>query len=207
MKVTLSHVTKHFGHEAVIPGLDHVFAPGSRTAVLGPNGSGKSTLLQLVAGALMPTGGTVVHERAGRVLDPLDVYRHVSIAAPYLHLYEDLVLHEAIRSHGRFKPFRAGLSVEDVARMALLDGNLYKPVRNLSSGMYQRLKLTLAILSDTDLLLLDEPVSNLDGKGAGWFRELLLAHLDQRTLLVASNRQQEETFACELVLGTALYGG
>jgi ABC-type multidrug transport system ATPase subunit len=77
-----------------------------------------------------------------------------------------------------------------------LEKHLEKPVSNFSSGMKQRLKLALAILSDTQLLLLDEPASNLDAEGIAWYRELLLANLEGRTLLVASNRQVEETFAC-----------
>jgi ABC-type multidrug transport system ATPase subunit len=62
--------------------------------------------------------------------------------------------------------------------------------------MKQRLKLVLAILSDTTLLLLDEPTSNLDANGSVWFRELLEKNMGERTLVVASNRQAEETFAC-----------
>jgi ABC-type multidrug transport system ATPase subunit len=77
-----------------------------------------------------------------------------------------------------------------------LEKQLDKPVRNFSSGMKQRLKLALAILSDTALLLLDEPGSNLDTEGLAWFRGLLMEHLEGRTLVVASNRQAEETFAC-----------
>ncbi len=197
MRVTLTAVTKSFGRETVFKGVDLVLEPGSRTAILGPNGSGKSTLLQVIAGAAMPTSGIVAHELNGTALEADMVYRHISIAAPYLGLYEDLSLQEAIDTHCAFKPLRGAPSVKDVARTALLEKDLQKPVRNFSSGMKQRLKLTLAILSETPLLLLDEPGSNLDAKGLEWFRALLNAHLDGRTVVVASNRQAEETFACE----------
>ncbi len=194
MRITLTNVSKTFGREVVFRDLSHVFESGSRTAILGPNGSGKSTLLQVIAGALMPTSGKVVHELNGSLIEEEIVYRHISIAAPYLGLYEDLSLREAIAMHIRFKPLRTGIGVEELARVAYLEKNLEKPVRNFSSGMKQRLKLALAILSDTPLLLLDEPASNLDAQGIMWFRELLTKSLDDRTLLVASNRQAEETF-------------
>lgn len=197
MQVILENVTKIFGREAVIRDLSHVLEPGSRTALLGPNGSGKSTLLQLIAGATTPTSGTIVHALHGRTLEAEHVYRHVSIAAPYLGLYEDLSLREAITVHAGFKPLRGAVDTNAVARTAMLERHMEKPVRDLSSGMKQRLKLTLAILSDTPLLLLDEPGSNLDANGLNWFRDLLLAHLEGRTLVVASNRQAEETFACD----------
>jgi ABC-type multidrug transport system ATPase subunit len=196
MRITLSSVSKVFGRETVFAGLEHVFEPGSRTALLGPNGSGKSTLVQVIAGSAMPTKGHVVHELNRAVIDPEHVYKHISIAAPYLTLYEDLSLRKTIEMHARFKPFRGAAPAEEVARIALLGTHLEKPVRNFSSGMKQRLKLALAILSDTSLLLLDEPGSNLDAQGLDWFRDLLNAHLHGRTLVVASNRQAEETFAC-----------
>ncbi len=196
MRIALNGVAKQFAREKVFQGVDHVFNPGSRTAILGPNGSGKSTLLQVVAGALVPTAGKVEHSVAERMIGEENVYRLVSIAAPYLDLYDDLPLNEAIALHARFKPFRLGITPRDVARTAYLDPHWEKPVSHFSSGMRQRLKLGLAILSDTPLLLLDEPASNLDAEGIAWFRQLLLQHLDGRTLLVASNRQAEETFAC-----------
>lgn len=197
MRITLERVSKAFGREAVIRDLSHVFEAGSRTAILGPNGSGKSTLLQLIAGASAPSGGAITCAVNGSVVPAEHVYRHVSIAAPYLGLYEDLSLREAINVHSAFKAQRGNADVRSVAHTAMLEKHLEKPVRDLSSGMKQRLKLTLAILSDTPLLLLDEPGSNLDANGLAWFRQLLLANLDGRTMVVASNRQTEETFACD----------
>ncbi len=196
MRVTLQQVSKSFGRETVVRDLSHVLQPGSRTAILGPNGSGKSTLLQLIGGFSIPTRGTVTHELDGKAIEQEHVYRHISIAAPYMSLYEELSLREAIASHKRFKPLRGSLSLEEVARISLLEKHLEKPVRDFSSGMKQRLKLTLGILSDTSLLLLDEPMSNLDTNGSVWFREFLETNIGERTLVVASNRQAEETFAC-----------
>ena len=196
MRITLSSVSKHFGREVVFRDLSHVFEAGSRTAILGPNGSGKSTLLQLIAGASIPTAGGVVHETHGKAIDQEEIYHHVSIAAPYLNLYEDLSLRETIENHARFKPLYAAIAPSKVARIAYLDPAWDKPVRNFSSGMKQRLKLALAILSDTPLLLLDEPASNLDAQAVEWFQQLLKEHAEGRTLVVASNRQAAETSLC-----------
>lgn len=196
MEVILSGIAKHFGREAVFGGVDLELASGSRTAVLGPNGSGKSTLLQVIAGALVPTAGRIEHRLQGRTVDPEQVYRHISIAAPYLHLYEELSLAEAVDNHRRFKPLLPEFDTEALARTAYLEKHLAKPVRHLSSGMRQRLKLALAILSDTSLLLLDEPASNLDTTGIDWYNELLRSHLADRTLVVASNHEAVETALC-----------
>ncbi|MBP7407756.1 MAG: ABC transporter ATP-binding protein [Flavobacteriales bacterium] len=200
MEVVLSDIAKHFGREVVFQGVTLTLASSSRTAILGPNGSGKSTLLQLIGGALMPTNGRIAHRANGTEIPQDEVYRHVSIAAPYLGLYEDLSLRQTIAFHTRFKPLRAGVGPEQLARIAYLDHALEKPVLHFSSGMKQRLKLALAILSDTPLLLLDEPASNLDSQAIAWFRELLGRHLEGRTLLVASNRQAVEHDLCAAVL-------
>lgn len=196
MQISLHNASKSFGRELVFRDVEHVFASGSRTALLGPNGSGKSTLLMLVGGALMPSKGTVVHAINDAVVPEEEVYRYVAIAAPYLGLYEELSLAETVLNHARFKPLKDGLKASDVARIAYLENALEKPVRNFSSGMKQRLKLALAILSDTPLLLLDEPTSNLDATAIAWYGDLLREHVKDRTLLVASNRQEAEYALC-----------
>ncbi len=197
MNIRLTDIAKHFGREVVFRDVTLVLPPGSRTAIQGPNGSGKSTLLQTIAGALIPTKGTVEHTLNGMVLPPDEVYRHVAIAAPYLGLYEELSLEQAITFHGRFKPLRAGIDVQELARIAYLEAALHKPVQHFSSGMKQRLKLALAILSDTPLLLLDEPTSNLDAEAIAWFGDLLEREVRDRTLVVASNRQAAEVALCK----------
>jgi ABC-type multidrug transport system ATPase subunit len=196
MEVILQKATRRFGREEIFSNVDHTFSVGSRTAILGPNGSGKSTLLQLIAGAILPTSGSVEYRQDGALVLSEEIYRHVSIASPYMGLYEDLALEEAIVFHARFKPFRNGLSTRDVAAICYLEHALKKPVAQFSSGMKQRLKLALAILSHTPLLLLDEPASNLDSQAITWFRRLLQEHLQERILVVASNRLAHEHDMC-----------
>lgn len=197
MRIELQHIAKHFGREVVFQGIHLTLASGSRTALLGPNGSGKSTLLQVIAGATIPTAGVVQHYVADTMVPQEEVYRQVAIAAPYLGLYEDLSLQQAIEFHARFKPLLSGIGPAELARIAYLEQALHKPVLHFSSGMKQRLKLALAILSDTPLLLLDEPTSNLDAEAIEWYRRLLRQNLGQRTLVVASNRQVVEHELCE----------
>ena len=196
MQVVLSNIGKHFGREVVFQNVDIALASGSRTAILGPNGSGKSTLLQVIGGAIIPTQGSIAHHLGNALVPQEEVYRHIAIAAPYLGLYEDLSLEQAVEFHARFKPLLPGIAPKDVARIAYLEKALHKQVLHFSSGMKQRLKLALAILSDTSLLLLDEPASNLDAEATAWYGDLLRRHIGQRTLVVASNRQAAEHDLC-----------
>jgi ABC-type multidrug transport system ATPase subunit len=205
MRITLAHIAKHFGREVVFQNVDLALGSGSRTAVLGPNGSGKSTLLQLIGGAIIPTQGTIVHQLGERTVQPEEVYRHISIAAPYLSLYEDLSLEQAIQFHAQFKPLLRGIGAAELARIAYLDNALHKQVAHFSSGMKQRLKLALAILSDTPLLLLDEPTSNLDAQAVAWYRTLVRDHVGQRTLVVASNHLVQEHELCTTAIDVGHY--
>lgn len=205
MNISLTNVGKSFGREVVFREVTLDLRPGSRNAILGPNGSGKSTLLQVIGGAIIPTQGHLTHQMGGQTIAQEKVYRHVSIAAPYLGLYEELTLEQAIAFHARFKPLLPGFGVEEVARTAYLERALHKQVSHFSSGMKQRLKLALAILSDTPLLLLDEPASNLDAEAIAWFGQLLAQHLGRRTLAVASNRQPAEYALCTTTIEIGTY--
>ncbi|MBX2973533.1 MAG: ABC transporter ATP-binding protein [Flavobacteriales bacterium] len=207
MRIALQHIGKHFGREVVFQGVTMDLRSGSRTAILGPNGSGKSTLLQVIGGAIIPTHGGIIHRIGDQVVPQEEAYRYVSIAAPYLGLYEELSLEQAIAFHARFKPLLPGFGVKEVARTAYLENALHKSVQHFSSGMKQRLKLALAILSDTPLLLLDEPTSNLDAEAIGWFGKVLAEHVGQRTLVVASNRQAAEYALCTASIEIGGYKG
>lgn len=207
MNIALQHIGKTFGREVVFRGVTMELRTGSRTALLGPNGSGKSTLLQVIGGAIIPTEGHITHRSGAHTIPQEEVYRHVSIAAPYLGLYEELTLEQAIAFHARFKPLLPGFGVREVACTAYLENALHKQVSHFSSGMKQRLKLALAILSDTPLLLLDEPTSNLDAEAIAWFGTVLEQHIGQRTLVVASNRQMAEYALCTATIEIGAYKG
>ncbi|NBQ48017.1 MAG: ATP-binding cassette domain-containing protein, partial [Sphingobacteriia bacterium] len=81
----------------------------------------------------------------------------------------------------------------------------HKFIRQYSSGMKQRLKLALALLADTPLLLLDEPLSNLDRSGAAWYQQMITDYTAKRTVIVCSNAIEEEHFFCERALDVMDY--
>ncbi|MGL5890373.1 MAG: ABC transporter ATP-binding protein, partial [Bacteroidia bacterium] len=162
---------------------------------------GKSTLMQVVAGNLLPSEGKVVR---GDVSDS-DVYRHLSIAAPYLELMEEFTLTESIEFQAKFKAWRGKLSNAEVLELSGLKHAAHKAIRHYSSGMKQRVRLLLAVLADTQLLLLDEPCANLDQAAIKWYGDLVSAHLGGRTVVVCSNQQKEEFFFCTQTLSVEAF--
>lgn len=195
-KIALTGVGKRYITEWIFRKVTTDLTTEQPCAILGSNGSGKSTLLQIISGYVIPTEGTIEHSVNGKVLEQERCYQHVSIAAPYLELIEDYTLPELIAFHGQFKQFRGNLSASQVIEIMQLEKAANKPIKNFSSGMKQRAKLGLAILSDTEYLLLDEPTSNLDKEAIGWYQNLMAEYGPNRLIVVCSNRQEHEYAFC-----------
>jgi ABC-type multidrug transport system ATPase subunit len=194
MRVIFQGVSKRYKYEWIIKGVDYTFERGGNYAITGPNGSGKSTLLKMLSGHLSPSKGKVAFESKGKPVSPDDAYTAVSYAAPYIELIEEFTLKEAIAFHQRFKPFQQGLQLVELIDILAFTKAENKPVRHFSSGMKQRLKLALACCSQSGLLLLDEPTTNLDRQGMAWYRQLIGRFSAGKTVVVASNVEVDYDF-------------
>lgn len=157
--VKLQGVTKWFGEQQVLRGVDLEVPPGSVTALLARNGAGKSTLMRILAGLVARDGGEA--EVLGRDPEDLDPVRDRLVwvtdstnASPASCVQDELELVSGLR--GRWNP---ELARDLLARFEL---PLHKPIGALSKGMQTRLRLILALAAEPDLLLLDEPALGLD---------------------------------------------
>lgn len=196
MTITLNKAGKKYYREWIFRNLDLTLEAGSKWVLLGPNGSGKSTLLQILSGAVGLTEGEIRYSSGDGEIAIDSVFHSVSISAPYLELIEEFTLEEIVHFHFKFKKIRKGLSEADVISLSGLGSKKDKVFKYFSSGMKQRIKLTLAILSDTPLLLLDEPCSNLDSQVIKWYQQMIADFAMDRTIIVASNNQQDEFSFC-----------
>jgi len=195
----LTNIGKRYRFEWIFRQVNQHFEAGKQYAILGPNGSGKSTLLQILSGHLSPSEGNIDFYFSEKKADREDVFRQVSMAGPYMDVIEEFTLIESLRFHQNFKPYLAGLKAKDLIDILQFSKSKNKEVRFFSSGMKQRLKLALAICSDTSLLLLDEPTTNLDAQGVAWYRHLIRQYTNDRTLIIASNIKHDYDF-CEASL-------
>lgn len=200
MRISLTDAGKRFNRDWVFRHVDMDFMPDRRYALTGSNGSGKSTLLQLIGGIIDPSEGKASIRREGDASDTEDVFRHLSFCAPYLELVEEMTGEEFLEFHRGFKPYVDGLSATEVLERTDLSHASTKQIRYYSSGMRQRLKLAQSVLSDTCILLLDEPCTNLDEKGVGMYRTLLETYSKGRIVVIASNDAREYQ-GCDEVLG------
>ncbi|MDB5017670.1 MAG: transporter ATP-binding protein [Mucilaginibacter sp.] len=197
MKILLENIGRRFNRDWIFRGVDHTFQSGKIYAILGPNGSGKSTLLQVLNGSLGPSTGKISYFYKDTPVEIEQVYKHLSLAAPYLELVEEFTLSEMIEFHFKFKRYKNGMDKNEVMELLALQNNKNKLIRYFSSGMKQRLKLALAFCSDTPMLMLDEPTSNLDTQGVDWYLSLVQKFAVDRLTIICSNQEHEYSFCDE----------
>lgn len=199
MRIVLDGLSKRYQRHWVFRNLRYDFAPSSRTAILGQNGSGKSTLLRILGGLQPASLGKIFWKIGQADVAPEIVFREVSFCAPGMELPEELTLEEALQFHFSFKKALSGFTIAQIIEATGLRAKAQKPIGDYSSGMKQRVKLAQAIFSDTPLLLLDEPCTNLDEAGVAQYLEWMSRYAEGRTVIVASNDPREYRF-CEAEL-------
>lgn len=205
MKITLNKAARRYNYEWIFRDLNYTFESGKSYAILGPNGSGKSTLLQTIAGNLSLSEGTIKYTgdpkktNTGNIIPPDAVFRHLSYCAPYLEVPEEFTLSEMLKFQSGFKPLINGLNDKSVIELLGMTKDENKQIRFFSSGMKQRVKLGLAILTDTPVLLLDEPTTNLDEAGVNWYLELVRRYSENRIVIICSNQMREYEFCNEKI--------
>ncbi len=188
MKIQLENIGKKYNREWIFRNINFEFSGTNKYSILGTNGSGKSTLLQIISGSASQSEGKINEQIS---------FEKISYAAPYLELPEEMTWREVILFQRRFKKFVSGFSIGKIIELSGLETSAQKEIRNFSSGMKQRAKLSLAILSDTPLLLLDEPSTNLDEKSVAWYQNLIGEFAKEKLVIVCSNYNKEEYSFCE----------
>ena len=188
MKISLSDLGKRFNYDWIFRHLNYQFKSNEVVAIIGSNGSGKSTLLQIIGGALFHNEGTVNYtDNQGAKLADESIFKQVSFCAPYLEFIEEMSGLEFLNFHERFKPFIPGVDAKTVLQKIQLEQAAQKQIRYYSSGMRQRLKLGQCLFSDTSVVLLDEPCTNLDATGIEMYQSLVDQLKKDRVVIIASN--------------------
>jgi ABC-type multidrug transport system ATPase subunit len=202
MKIILSDAGKRFNREWIFRHFNYQFFTSHAYAITGPNGSGKSTLLQFIAGALMPSEGKLSYYSSDNERVE-EYFPLLSIAAPYLETVEEMTASEFLGFHRVFKPLVRGMSILQILERMGLQDAADKQIRYYSSGMKQRVKLAQAFFSDTPVILLDEPTTNLDSSGIALYHELIRDHCSEKLLIVSSNDPMEYSF-CKTIIDMKL---
>ena len=172
--VSLQSVSKIYGAFSAVRNLSLTLPAGSATVVLGENGAGKSTLLRLLAGLTEPTQGTlsVLGSTPDLLRGRIAYMSHAPMLYDELSALENLLYFASLHTQRGVCACSAG-SPEMALRAVGLDPALKRPVGQYSQGMRQRTSLARVLQTDPELLLLDEPFSNLDVGSAHQMVDLL----------------------------------
>lgn len=194
ISIKITELSKKVGaKEVLFTNLSTEFNNGEIISIIGPNGSGKSTFMKIMAFATKPSKGKIEIQIDNKKINHSDFHNYFGYVAPYLNLYEEFHPLEHIQVISKI------LAVEYNKKDAMkllerfeLQKHYLKPIRAFSSGMKQRMRFILSILSDPIALLLDEPFSNLDDSGIEICKELINEKKDKGGLiLIASNDERE----------------
>jgi len=199
MKISLTDAGKRFNRDWIFRHLTYEFSAGRSYAIIGPNGSGKSTLLQVLSGAMEVNEGNIQCVMLGAHCSIEELYKSISICAPYLEVVEEMTLMEFLNFHAGFKPFLPSITSAKIISILGLENAVNKQIRNYSSGMRQRVKLAQAIFSDVPVVLLDEPCTNLDAAGIQLYHDLIDEYCKNRMVVVSSNDEVEYRFCNQRV--------
>ena len=199
MKIHLTDAGKRYNRDWIFRHFNFTFEKGKAYAITGSNGSGKSTLLQTLSGAVMFNEGTCKWSANNKNIAPENIYQYISICAPYLEVVEEMTLTEFLGFHNSFKPLLPAISVETIIKETGLQQAQHKRINQFSSGMKQRVKLAQCILSNTPIVLLDEPCTNLDTDGIQLYHQLIDKYCKERLIIVSSNDKVEYEFCEEII--------
>lgn len=193
-------LSKGFGQQKIIQGLNMTINKGDIYGLLGPNGAGKTTTLKLILDLIRPDGGSILRfdereegsmdslKRIGAIIETPQFYEHLS-GKQNLELFATLYGQKALHR------------VDEVLEIVEMNEAAHKKVKAYSLGMKQRLGIARAFLNDSDLIILDEPTNGLDPHGMKSIRELIvsLAERYDKSFIISTHLLSEVEQMCNRV--------
>jgi len=182
--VVVDRVSKWFGQKVAVSDLSCSFGQGL-TGLLGPNGAGKTTLLRMIAGLLRPSDGSINLLGADPRQDP-SVYRSVGLVPEEDAVYGFLTARQFVRYATQLSGAGAE-NIDDAIHSVDLDDAADRPISGFSKGMRQRAKVAATLVTDPDVLLLDEPLNGTDPVQRAKLITTFRALAEERTVIVSSH--------------------
>jgi len=195
----LDGLARHYGEREALSGVSLSLQEGQTLVVFGPNGAGKTTLLRVLATLLRPHAGSVRVLGSSLPEEAWAVRGRVGLLAHEPLLYRELTPRENLRFHARLH----GIGDERVLELldaVAISSRAGESLRTLSRGMVQRVAVARAVLHDPELLLLDEPHSNLDPAAVELVAPLIGA-TSGRTRVICSHDPSGDLAQADVVLG------
>ena len=194
------NLSKSFGRRLIFKDINFTWQENGIYGISGPNGSGKSTLVKIIAGLIAASAGKINHKNSSGEIIPEKLHNHIGFVSPYLVLYEEFSSWENLMIFAKIRgvPFNEKKVVYYLSQF-LLENRKDDLVKTYSSGMKQRLKFVFALMHSPDVLIFDEPTSNLDEEGKKVVYSIVREEGKNRIVIIASN-ETKDLEICEEVL-------
>jgi heme exporter protein A len=192
-------LSRHYGEREALSEVSLSLRNGQTLVVFGPNGAGKTTLLRVLGTLLRPHSGSVSVLGCKLPREAWALRGHVGLLGHEPLLYRELSAQENLRFHARLHRV-ADERVREVLEAVAMSARANEPLRTLSRGMVQRVAVARAVLHDPELLLLDEPYSNLDPAAIELVAPLI-GKATGRTRVICSHDPSGGLAEADLVLG------
>ena len=192
VRLEVKNLRKDFDRKTILKDLNFSLTNKDSLAITGKNGSGKSTLIKILSNIFMQTSGSVTINIDDTVIERQNFYKYIGLISPYLNLYDEFSGLENLRFTARLKSVDNERITSTIKSVGLWERR-NDLVKIYSSGMKQRLKLAFALMHDPDILLLDEPTSNLDAEGVRLVDNVADDYGSGRILIIATNDEHERS--------------
>ncbi len=200
IRLSAQHISKTFQHREVFSDISFSIEMGQSLALTGRNGSGKTTLAKIIAGVLSPTSGKILVTRDGNIVSREKLFSCTGFVAPYLQLYDEFTAYENIILSFSLRGLKPNTQAAiDLLKKVGLHERRDDLVRIYSSGMKQRLKFAAALVHQPQLLILDEPTSNLDEEGIEMVHSIMKEQIVRGILIVATNDKKDLRFIDQVI--------
>lgn len=199
MGIIISGLTKRYGAQKALDNVSFSIQNGEVVGLLGPNGAGKSTLMKCVTGAILPDEGEIKVDDFSVLDQPVETKKRIGFLAENNPLYYEMYVREYLKFVSNIRSENKK-RIEEVIEKVGLSPESHKKIGQLSKGYKQRVGLAQAILSNPDILILDEPTNGLDPNQILEIRDLIREIGKSKTVILSTHIMQEVEALCSRVI-------
>jgi len=199
MGIIISGLTKKYGAQKALDNVSFSIQNGEVVGLLGPNGAGKSTLMKCVTGAILPDEGEIKVDEFSVLGQPIETKKRIGFLAENNPLYYEMYVREYLKFVSNIRN-ESRKRIEEVIEKVGLSPESHKKIGQLSKGYKQRVGLAQAILSNPDILILDEPTNGLDPNQILEIRDLIREIGKSKTVILSTHIMQEVEALCSRVI-------
>ncbi len=201
--IEISDLTKYYGDLCALDNVTFSVRKGEILGLLGPNGAGKTTALRLITGYLAPTSGTVTAKGISVKDDPLAIKKMIGYLPESAPLYQDLLVYDYLGYVADIRGFEGEKKEERIRELSDICGLrevMHRSIHEISKGYKQRVGLAHAMMSDPEILVLDEPTTGLDPNQIVEIRNIIKQIGREKTVILSTHILSEVEASCDRVV-------